>query len=175
MGVLSTRQLVVEAVEVGAHETALRVDSQVVWIAPRSASETIPAGAHVLRVAVADAISSLRLRQRPLTVTSPTRIVTIAGLIDALPVLQPGVSACPEDRGVGIRLAFASARRATPLAVAVVSAEGCQDVALEIEGHAEPPLQGGKRLIRDLDRALGVKLDLRPKPSGAAAERNDGP
>ncbi len=55
-GVLSTRWLVLTATQLPHGSTGLRVDSQVVWVTPRPASEWIPAGAHHLRVSVTSSL-----------------------------------------------------------------------------------------------------------------------
>ncbi len=136
--------------------------AQVVWVTPHPASETIPAGAHLLRISVGSSLKPNQPKQRPLTVTSAQKIDRIAALIDALPAAQPGLRACPVDFGITVRLAFYRKRGASPLAIAKADPGGCGPVALTIEGRAQPALEGGAQLLERVRRVLGVKLDTSP-------------
>lgn len=161
-GMLTTRWLVIEVVQLPDGATGLRADAEVVWVTPRPASETVPAGERVLRISVGSSIKANQPRQRPLTVTSAERIERIAALIDALPAEQPGSIVCPADFGIDVRLAFYRRREAPPLAVANDDPGGCGEVKLTIEGRAEAPLEDGAQLIARIDRVLGVRLDTSP-------------
>ncbi len=161
-GTLTTRWLVVEVVQLPGGATGLRADAEVVWVTPRPASETIPAGARLLRVSVSSSIKANQPRQRPLTVTSAAKIEKVTALIDALPAEQPGSIVCPADFGIDVRLAFYRRRGGPPLAVANDDPGGCGDVGLTIEGRAQPPLEGGTRLVEGVDHVLGVRLDTAP-------------
>ena len=91
-GTLTMRWLVVEVVQLPDGATGLRADAEVVWVTPRPASETVPAGARLLRISVSSSIKANQPRQRPLTVTSATKIAKVTALINALPAAQPGRS-----------------------------------------------------------------------------------
>jgi hypothetical protein len=160
-GVLSQRSLDVEVVPLSNTSTGLRADAQVVWVTLRSPSEVIPPGAHVLRISARSTIAGNRPNQRPFTVTSLRKIKHIVALLNALPVSQPGVTNCPVDFGIDVRLAFYG-HDASPLAVATVDAGGCSGVTLAIGGRAEPELEG-EGLITGVDRVLGCKLDMSPR------------
>jgi hypothetical protein len=161
-GSLTTRWLVVEAVQLPDGVTGLRADAEVVWVTPRPASEKVPAGARLLRISVSGYIKANQPRQRPLTVTSAKKIEKIAALIDALPAEQPGRFVCPADFGIDVRLAFYRRRDGPPLVVANDDPGGCDDVSLTIEGRAQPPLEGGAQLVEGVDHVLGVRLDTAP-------------
>jgi hypothetical protein len=170
-GVLSSRELVVEVVSLKGGSTALRADALVVWMTPRPASERIPRLVRRLQVTV---LSAKRTTEGPLTFTSSKQVSGVRSLIDRLPVAQPGAVACPADFAIRVRLAFYSARSARPVAVADVDPSGCQGVALTIKGRSQPPLTsaafpGSGRvhapsLITQLDRILGVRLNVAPSP-----------
>jgi hypothetical protein len=161
-GVLGTRWLVVEVVQLPDGATGLRADAEVVWLTPHAAAETIPTGARLLRISVGSGIKGNQPKQRPLTVTSTTKIEKIAALIDALPAEQPGERSCPVDFGIEVRLAFYRRRGAAPLAVADDDPGGCGSVKLTIAGRAQAPLEDGAQLIEAVDRVLGVRLDTSP-------------
>lgn len=57
--------LVIKAIQLPNGSTALRADAQVVWITPRPASETIPSGAHLLRITSTAGRPLRRHMQRP--------------------------------------------------------------------------------------------------------------
>jgi hypothetical protein len=164
--VLSTRELVVEVVRLPDGSTGLRADAQVVWITPRDASESIPAGTRRLWVTVT------RSHVRPLLATSRMRIARVVALLNGLPRFQPGLYACPADFGIRVRLAFYPRRGAPPLAVAVVNPGGCGDVRLSIGGVSQPALTsmgfaGSGRsprasLVRQIETALGLERDALP-------------
>ncbi len=161
-GTLTMRWLVVEVVQLPDGATGLRADAEVVWVTPRPASETVPAGARLLHISVSSSIRANQPRQRPLTVTSATKIAKVTALINALPAGQPGSFACPVNFGVNVRLAFYRRRGGPPLAVANDDPGGCGDVRLTIDGSGQPPLGGGTKLLEGVDHVLGVRLDTAP-------------
>jgi hypothetical protein len=99
-------------------------------------------------------------------VHSPGAIRRATRLLNALPAAQPGVTACPADRGSQIRLAFYGTAGHRPLAVAEVDPSGCGVVRLTIHGRPQPRLTGGLTLAGRLSHALGVKVD-----TGFSAQR----
>ncbi len=168
--------LVVWAMRLANGSTALRVDAQVVWVTPRPASETIPAGARLLTIGVhkprgargAGSIESMRravLGRLPSRVTSIARIEKIVALLNELRVYQPGLRFCPLGFGGSVQLGFYTSPSASPLAVADITAEGCGGVSLMIDGMAEPELEGGWDLVEEISRALGIRpAPEKPKP-----------
>lgn len=169
--VLATRWLVIEVVQLPTGVTGLRADAQVVWVTPRAASERIPPGARVVRVAVRRELNRRSPTHRSLEVTSTRRIDRVVALLNALPVGQPGVRNCPADFGVWVRLEFDAARGAAPLAVAEIDPNGCGAVRLEIGGRRQPslesePLSSASHsrgpLLGQIERILGIHLNTRP-------------
>lgn len=158
--------LAVWAVRLPNGSTALRADSQVVWITPRPASETIPSGAHLLRIAVHDRnmkardpeSESLALLERlPRKTTSPRQIEGIVALLNKLHVVQPGRKLCPLDVAhSSAKLTFYVRPHTAPLAVADIGPGGCGSMSLTIGGVSQPQLQGGWSLIGQIGEALGV-------------------
>jgi hypothetical protein len=159
--VLGIRWLVVHVVQLPDGSTGLRADAQVVWLTPRPVSETIPRGARVLRISVHSSIAANLPRQRPLRFTAIGKIEKVVALLNALPVVQPGLRSCPADFGVRVGLAFYTSHVKTPLAVAEVDPQGCGGVQLTIGATQQPALEGGSELIEKIDRVLGVRLDIR--------------
>jgi hypothetical protein len=157
---------VVEAVRLSNGATALRVDAQVVWITPRSPSETIPSGSRLLRINVhskgrtADEPESEGfsvLERLPWNVTSIAKIEAVVALLNELDVTQPGLRLCPLDLlESSVVLGFYTTATAAPLALAEVHPGGCGGVSLTIDGVAQPGLEGGWSLIGEIGKALGV-------------------
>jgi hypothetical protein len=176
-GVLSTRSLVVEVVQLPDGSTGLRADAQDVWITPRAASERIPSGSRILQVSLGHLVDPSRPQlfkvdkrlQRPFTVTSSAKIRRVVALINSLPGGQPGAYSCPMDFGTRVRLGFYARRGARPLAVSVINPAGCQDVQLVLHGRLQPSLTwmafGGSgrsvkvSLVRQLESAVGRKIN----------------
>jgi hypothetical protein len=141
-GVLGMRWLVITVVQLPGGQTGLRADAQVVWITPRPISEAIPGGAQLLRISVHSVIAANQPRQRPLRFTSAHKIAQVIALLNSLPAAQPGVTSCPADFGISVRLAFYPAPRASPSAVAEIDPQGCGGVRLTLDGRPQPGLSG---------------------------------
>jgi hypothetical protein len=181
--------LVVKAVRLPNGSTALRADAQVVWITPRSPSETIPSGSHLLRISAhsesrranADEPESQKLsmlERLPWTVRSVAQIEAVVGLLNALGVIQPGLRLCPLSLlDTSVQLSFYATPGAAPLAVADIEPGGCGGVSLTIGGVPQPSLQGGWSLISEIGKALGVNpavgppVGLIPRVSGVHMSR----
>jgi hypothetical protein len=158
-GVLATRALMIEVVQIHPGLTGLRADAQDVWIIPRPASERIPAQETRLRVTVTRFEHRL---QGPLTFTSSRRLEHVITLLNSLPRGQPGVRSCPGDPGRLIRLVFTGPGGR---AVAIFDPGGCESVALILHGKPQPilatwPIPGHPHadLEQLLQRDLGVKF-----------------
>ncbi len=171
-GVLGMRWLIITVVQLPGGQTGLRADAQVVWITPRPVSEAIPGGAHLLRISVHSAMVANQPAQRPLRFTSAHKIAQVIALLNSLPAAQPGVTSCPADFGISVRLAFYPTPRASPSAVAEIDPQGCGGVGLTLNGRPQPrlsselpPVLGQPStgsLIGRIDRALDVKLRVAP-------------
>lgn len=170
--------LVVWAVRLPNGSTALRADAQVVWITPRPASDTFPAGARLVQIAVhgythyAPRALALLLRL-PARITSVAQIEKLTAALNGLEVAQPGIRLCPAGFGNSVLLAFFAAPGASPLAEADVATTGCGGVSVTIDGTSQPPLEGGWDVVEQIARALGVSATAglpiggKPRISGA--------
>lgn len=166
---LCTRMLVIQVISLPHGSTALRA-AAVVWISPRPRSERIPRAVDQLRVTVVD---GKRVLEGSFTFTEAAPVRKAMALINGLPASQPGVSSCPEDLGIGIRLAFYGGDAGRPLAVARVDPAGCEGVQLTVQGKPQPDLTssafpgsgrvGLRSLVAQLDRALDLQLETVPK------------
>jgi hypothetical protein len=157
-GVLSTRSVIVDVVQLPDGSTALRADAQVVWVTPRPPSERTPPGSHLLRVSLVGGFNRDRLKQRPFTVTAKKRIHEIVALLNSLPAEQPGLRSCPADFGIRVRLALYAKRGVRPLAVAEADPSGCGGVGLSLGDTEQPRLEGGISLVQKVQKVLGVKF-----------------
>ncbi len=161
----SPSTLVIKAVQLPNLSTALRADAQVVWTTPRPASETIPSGGHLLRIAVHDRNRSSRnpqnpsrlalLERLPRQITSPRQIEGIVALLNELRVVQPGRRVCPllehGDSSVELTFYLYASPGAAPLAVADIESGACRGgVSLTIGGVSQPRLEGGWSLVEQI-------------------------
>jgi hypothetical protein len=166
-GVLDARWLVVKVVGLPGGATAVRVDAEVVWVIPRSASERIPAAVRELDV------TRGRPGQPPVvsvTVTNPATIARIVSLINSLPTVQPYPLHCPSwpaDAPL-VTLTFRAARggpvvaQPSELADATEPTTGCDPMNLTLFGKPQTPLLDGAAAIRTVQQLLGVKHALAP-------------
>jgi len=175
----SSGTLVIKAVQLPNGSTALRADAQVVWTTPRPASETIPSGAHLLRIAVHDRNRSSRnpqnpsrlalLERLPRKITSLRQIHGIVALLNGLQVVQPGHRVCPllEPGDSSVKLTFYASPDAAPLAAAEIRPDTCRGgVGLTIGGVPQPRLEGEWDVVGWIGEALGVNAATGP-PVGA--------
>jgi hypothetical protein len=138
-GVTSSEQLTISVETISATESALREDGQVVWIAPRPASETIPSGTKKIAVYVDSTFGKHSYLAS--TITSRAEITRLTSVIDNLPITQPGTAfGCPgisaQTPAVDLRFLGAST---TPLAQVVE--DDCAGLQFTINGHLTTGLQ----------------------------------
>jgi hypothetical protein len=152
-GRISTRQLEVNLVALPHHQTGIRADAQDVWIVPRPADETLPAGVREIDVKTSKA---------HVHVTSKPKVRGIMRLFDALPIVQPGhVPGCPPDtiRRPPMSLRFLSAsgvllaRASVPGSFAIGA---CAPIEFWIGSHREKPLSG--HLYDRVEQLLRVRF-----------------
>jgi hypothetical protein len=159
-GVLSTRQLVAQVVGLPDGSTGLRVDAQDVWLTRRSPGDRVPAATTSITLTVLDIRG--KVIEGPLGIRAAQPIARVAALLDALPVFQPDVYACPADFGTRVRLGFHGGPGSTLLAVADVDPSGCRQVGMIADGDRQPTLSGllipGAGLVGELQRALGLRV-----------------
>jgi hypothetical protein len=153
---LSDRELIVSVTLASTGGTAVRADAQVVWVTARPPWERVPASARVVTIT---ADEPGRQRPRTLAVTG-ARVRRIIKLVNALGAAQPGAILCPADRGLLVSLVFRHTRSGPVLATVVADGSGCGGVSFELGQRPAPPLTGGPRLIRQLQRQLHTSLGL---------------
>jgi hypothetical protein len=161
-GVLGLRWLVVNVTELRSGHVAIRADAEVQWIIPRPATERIPAQATALQVSAGEpGAPPVHSAQT----TDPATVNRIRDLINRLPIVQPGVLACPlysSDELVTFTFRAGAGgpvvARATELAQATEPTTACDPMNLWIGGREEDPLLGGAAVVGVAHRILGVDL-----------------
>ena len=130
------RQLALNAAALGGGWTALRVDSEAGWLAPRPSNELIPQG-----ITQIEFKWNLRNPSRggSATITKPARV---DGLVSAVNSLQAGAGTCNTAPNGFITLAFGAANRKAPLAVATWDPP-CRNLELIIPGRPSVSLMSG--------------------------------
>ncbi len=145
------RLVLVSVTSLADANTALRVDSQAVWVIPHPASERIPAAARLLEVEWQGPRGHVLIRRT----SNPRFIRSLVALLDSLPVVQPGVVyACPAmpANPPTVTLRF-RARRGGPLLAEATQALPpgiCSGMSLRIAGRPQPVLEGAGAVIRRL-------------------------
>jgi hypothetical protein len=135
--------------------SAIRVDTQAVWITPHLAAATIPAGARFIDVRLR---KQSRLRKSKV-ISDPAEVRSIAKLINGFEVSQPGTYDCPllRERDEELTLAFRHSRRGPVLArVGQAVPPGCgRPLELTIHGRKPEYLEEGWLLLKRLRPILG--------------------
>jgi hypothetical protein len=155
---LGLRQVVVEAVRLATGTTAVRVDGEVQYLAPRPVDERIPPDARLLQITVTNN------SREPLssgTVTNPARVGQIANLVDDLPFGGNWSGVAFSCAGVSTnesvaRFAFratAGGRVLASLSEPVntpTNVDPCTQATLTVLGQREPGLMEGGVLLRQV-------------------------
>lgn len=129
--------LTISAASHTGHKSTLRVDSWAAWLLPRPASEQVPAGVGAITV-----LGDLGPRTYPVaTVTAPSQIAAIVGIVNSRQRVQPGVTSCPFAPSLRIDLRFRVAPGTPVLARAVE--DGCYGLEFGLGGRAQPELTEG--------------------------------
>ena len=134
-GVLTLRELDVQAAMTDAGQTFVRVDSNVAWQPVRPASTYLPSNG--IRVVVVTAVPGGNDRKKPpapVTVTDPAKVKKLVALINAQPLFPPGTFACPFDDGRGVQLTFLAGTRGPAIATAFAKSNGCGGIQLTLHG-----------------------------------------
>jgi hypothetical protein len=150
-GVLTQRDLQVQAVADGADQTLIRVDALDTWVSAKPATEKVPSTATVVTIATVPGLDAPGKPLASATVTDPSKVKGIAALIDGLPVFPSGTYSCPADTGRALRLTFRSSAHGPVVAVATASTGGCLGVSLVVGGKSQPGLwQDGSSVTQAL-------------------------
>jgi hypothetical protein len=154
-GRIASEELTIGATAADGGGTALRADAQVVWMIPRRASETIPAGVRSVLVSV-DHFGGGAFKQA--SVTAPRKVARLVSYVDSLQLVQPSVVGCPEigptTRVLDLRFLGPAGTRAAPLARVVE--DGCDGLTFYVRGRREHPLDESY-LAGALLHTLGVR------------------
>ena len=164
---IGSEQLIVDLVANGRGETAVRADAQVAWLVERAAAERVPAG--VREVDVTRAVPG-RSPTASVSVTSPPQVAAIVRLIDRLPVVQPGATACPAQfaQEPQVRFVFRARVGGPVLAVAAEPADvrepttSCAPLSFSVRGRRMTPLLRGAAFLRAVQRLTHVALSAAP-------------
>lgn len=162
-GVLNSRQLIVEVVAAGGGQTDIRVDAQVIWLPPRTPSETLPAGVSAVTLTLGPDMNVHNSPPKPVTVTDAAKVRELVALINGLPTFPAGSYSCPEDGGARLVLTFSAHAGAPASAAATVSLEGCEGVDLVIGGARQPGLgspDGGRQVAAQALKIVGLSWNL---------------
>jgi hypothetical protein len=163
-GVLGQRLVELTVTRLGGGLTGVLAESQSVWIVPRPASERIPVTTRIVQISstVPGAADGGRL-----TITRGAQVGPIVALLNRLPIVQPGVTACPAliDPKT-IAMTFRARTSGPPLAVlrfvdyrpwTAASSGECEPVQLSIGGRRRAALDGGQ-FIRRIERIIGLSI-----------------
>jgi hypothetical protein len=156
-GVLSARYLMINAVDAGGGQAALRVDSQVSWLPAKPAAERVPAAAKVVTISATPGPMVGAKVPAPVTITNAGTVERIAALADGLPVYPPGAVSCPMELGKAVQLTFRPTPGGPPLAVVSAGLTGCQGVRFTVGGEQQPALAGGAELARQVLLMTGLR------------------
>lgn len=147
---LSWRTALVAAATRPEGGTALRIDTQAIWVEPHPASEKIPAAARVLEVEW----DRPNGHDSTAGTTNSRFIRSVAAELDELPIVQPGLIHCPfipvDPPTVTLRF---RARHGGPLlakAEQPLPPGGCTDMSVTIRGEREPALEKAGPVIARL-------------------------
>lgn len=161
--VLGYRELAVTATALPDGETGVLAEAQSDWIVPRPTGEQIPSSTAEIEIT-----SGVPGKQpgESLSVSKPSQVRRIVTLINALPIAQPIVLACPLliDPRL-ITMTFRTATGAPALAVLTYNdfrpwagpSAACKTVDLTIGGRRQDPLIGGA-FLQKIGRILGRSL-----------------
>ena len=131
-GILTSRELDVEAARSTSGQTYVRVDSQVNWQPVRPASTFIPSGVRAVTVTAVAGMNDRTKPPAPVTMTDAARVRKLVALVNAQPLFPPGVFNCPFDDGRGVRLTFLAGPGRPTVATAFAKSNGCGGVDLTI-------------------------------------------
>jgi hypothetical protein len=155
-GVLSPRQLDLEAVSLGGGKTAVRVDAEVEWQQPKPAAEQVPATARAVTIqALPGPVVGAKV-PAPVTITDAEKVRQFTSLVNGLTLLPQGRMSCPIDFGRAVQMIFRASAGGPVLATATAGLTGCQGVAMTVGGKSQPVLSGGGVTARQVLTIAGL-------------------
>jgi hypothetical protein len=147
----------VNVVDAGGGQAALRVDAQVTWVPAKPASEQVPAAAKVVTISATPGPIVGAKVPAPVTISNVATVRRIASLVDGLPVFPPGRYSCPADLAKAVRMTFRASAGGPPLAVVTAGLTGCQGVNVFVGGTPQPALADGAALARQVLDTTGLR------------------
>lgn len=157
-GKVSQRWLTVAAVERPGGGSAIRLDSQGVWVTPHPSVERIPSGHRLLEIERVGGKDPGKV-----TVSDYATIQRLVGIINRAELTQPGEHGCPAmlSGGGTLLITFRYTRHDPPAAKARQPLPpGCgHALELKIGGVKMPPLEAGTALSGAAAALLGMKPD----------------
>jgi hypothetical protein len=166
--VLDARMIEVSATALSGGGTGVMVQSQSVWVVPRTAGSIIPASTRAIRVSVVARTGKSRKRLESKTVIAPSRVRATVRFFNGLPAVQPFAFSCPAEFAGGADLTVDFER--TPGGKVLAAAEfselfggtsnECNSIGLTVQGKAQNSVLGGN-YVASLDRLLGVRLPVK--------------
>jgi hypothetical protein len=155
-GKVSQRWLTVDAVERSGGGSAIRLDSQGVWVTPHPFIERIPSGHRLLEIELIGGKDPDKVK-----VHDYATIQRLAGIINRAELTQPGEHGCPAmlSGGGTLILTFRYTRQDPPVATAEQALPpGCgHPLGLKVRGVQMPPLEPGTTLSKPALTLLGAK------------------
>jgi hypothetical protein len=153
--VLDTAELNIELLALSGHRSALRVDSQVVWLPAKNRYDFVPSTVTRLTVTVVHPPSPVK----PITTTTLSTINRFRHAIARLSVMPAGTFHCPADfAGSTIRLAFRQNAGGAPVAVVEADGSGCGIVTISLGSKQGTELWGGRTIVQLAEHLLGLHL-----------------
>lgn len=160
------RELIVEATDLGHGRVGVRADAQTQWVIPRPAREMVPAGVTQIEIMRGQPGQAPQLA---VTVSDPSTIEQIVGLINGLDTVQPAVWHCPPPipgypPPPEVQFTFSGAPGAPPLATASVqsdpipSTSPCDALELSLPGAPEIGLIEAAMFLKSIDRLTNTTL-----------------
>jgi hypothetical protein len=169
-GVLRMRLLNVSVTSVSGGGSGILGQAESIWFVPRPRRDEVPASVREI-----DLVRSAGRAGSPpvatVHVTGPAKVRRLLHFVNRLPTVQPGATACPNERPPAVRLALLFRRRPGGVILARADYAGdpslagastaCRPVALSLRGGRSTLLIGGD-FVAHLRRILGPLRVLRP-------------
>jgi hypothetical protein len=168
-GVLVNRVLIAEVAAAGPHQTAIRVDAEVIWLPVKPAAEHIPAAAHIVTITPISGDRRPAAADHQVTITDPGQTARIAAAVNALPLDTPvDWMECGPGPGPGMRLTFRATATSPALAVVTAYQELCPVVQVVTGGKNMPVLDGAETLFQRVMAIAGFHWKDFPAPGPTA-------
>jgi hypothetical protein len=149
---LTDRNLIVEVVDAGNGQTAIRLDADVAWQPFRPPYDVVRSDARVVTISELASVNSHGKRPpAPVTITDPAVTGRLAALVNGLPVspLNNEAVSCPPSLGNGLQLAFRT-RAGGPVVALARTDQACGMVGFTVTGKQGIGLQNNANVDRQI-------------------------